>query len=106
MKKIKNFRSKPHEISIVVKKCEHCENLLKKGKGREKKLSVVKIKVVKNLMGKFHEIRYANKGLPLLLSVDPISFPNGKDGILTSAHQKCEIFHYPCFVPNLYRKVR
>ena len=39
---------------------------------------------------------YANKGLPLLRSVDPTSSPNVKDGILTSAHQKCKIFHFPC----------
>ena len=29
--------------------------------------------------------------------VDPTSSPNVKDDILTSAHQKCEIFHYPCW---------
>ena len=34
---------------------------------------------------KYHEIGYANKGLPLILSVDPTSSPNVKDGILTSA---------------------
>ena len=39
---------------------------------------------------------YANKSLPPLLSVDPTSSPNVKDGILTSAHQKWEICHYPC----------
>ena len=57
-----------------MKKGERSEN-----QGREK-LDVVKI-------------GYANKGLPLSLSVDPTSSPNVKDGILTSAHQKCEIFH-------------
>ena len=62
---------------------------MKKGERREnqgrEKLYIVK----------FHEIGYANMGLPLILSVDPTSSPNVKDGILTSAHQKCEIFHYP-----------
>ena len=34
------------------------------------------------------KIGYANKGLPLLLSVHPTSSPNLKDGILTPANQK------------------
>ena len=37
------------------------------------------------------------QGLPLILSVDPTYSPNVKDGILTSALQKCKIFHFPCW---------
>ena len=40
----------------------------------------------------------ANKGLPLTLSVDPRSSPDVKDVVLTSAHQKSDIFHYTCWV--------
>ena len=76
VKKITIFRSKRHKTSNVVKK-----------------MSVVKISLKK---GKRREIGYTNKGLPLILSVDPTYSPNVKDSILTSAHKKCEIFHFPC----------